>query len=99
MNAINGTPHIPEPMHATYPDGGTQVHEWGIEAPGYEITAHPDGLFRVWRIAHQIGEWAYYPIRVVGMSDTEIEQALVLAVQMLELPTNRKARRARSAVH
>lgn len=102
MTQLNGHSHepIPTPMHDAYPDGGAQVVEYvPDDLDRFEITAHPGGVFRVWRIDYQIGEWAYYPIRVIGMTKDEIERSIELACAMLDMPANRKARRARAAVH
>jgi hypothetical protein len=97
---LNGPASIPEPMRDIYPDGGSQVIEYVPEdIDRFQITAHPGGIFRVWRIDFQIGDWSYYPIRVVGMTAEEIERSIGLACSMLDLPANRKARRARGALH
>jgi hypothetical protein len=100
MSELNGHTPIPEPMSNQYPDGGSPVIQYVPEdLDRFQITAHPGGIFRVWRIDFQIGDWAYYPIRVIGMTPEEIERSIGVACQMLDLPTNRQARRVRAAVH
>lgn len=91
--------NLPKPLSASYPDGGSEVIEYAVDDPSFRITAHPDGVFRVWRIERRIGDWNYYPIRVIGMTPDEIRRAATVACQLLSLPHNRGARRARSAVH
>lgn len=100
MSELNGQSTIPEPMRAVYPGGGAPVIGYTPDdVDRFQITAHPGGIFHVWRIDYQIGDWAYYPIRVIGMTPEEIERSIEVACAMLDLPRNREARRARAAVH
>lgn len=93
---------LPKPLRAIYPDGGTPVETFEARSCD-QFTAHPDGTLRVWRgflplilptRAPEI-EMPYYPIQAVGMTDEEINRAVAVALQLLAMPINRKARRAR----
>ena len=93
VNGVSTQPMLPKPLRAIFPDGGAPVDDHDVES-GFILTAHADGVFRLWRIDCTSGDWAYYPIQVVGMTPAEILRSLEVACKLLKMPMNRKARRA-----